>query len=105
MTTRNAAGAPWVLTFIMVVGLGAAFSPVAEAATVAYWEFEEGSGTSADSSVGGWTGTLVNFPDTSAGAGDVPGVAGWTSDGRLNFDRESGQPGAARVDTDSPRTH
>lgn len=75
---------------------------VARTEVVALWEFNEGSGGSANSSVGGWTGTLVNFPDLSAGYGNAVGTPGWTSDGRLNFNKGSGQTNAARVETNLP---
>jgi len=84
-----------------VCGLGLTIG-TAWGATVAQWDFSEGSGTSANSSVGGYTGTLVNFPSTAAGIGNPAGAIGWTSDGRLNLNRDSGQPGAARVETTFP---
>lgn len=68
----------------------------AHAVVIADWEFNEGSGTSANSSVGGYTGTLVNVTNTSSGAGDPVGTEGWTSDGRLNL-KAATQNG--RVDT------
>lgn len=68
-----------------------------DAAVIGDWMFDEGSGASADSSVGGHTGTLVNFADTSAGAGDVPSAEGWTSTGGLNFTTAPG-----RVETSFP---
>lgn len=79
----------------------AAATSRAGAAIVAEWDFSEASGTAANSSVGGWTGTLVNFPDTSAGAGDAIGANGWTSDSRLSFGG-SFTGNAPRVETTFP---
>ena len=63
-----------------------ATASVASAATVGEWRFAEGAGaTAADSSGNGRNGTLVNFADLNAGAGNA-GDSGWTSDGRLAFD-------------------
>ncbi len=92
MARLVAAGCVFVLA-----GLGS----VAQGEIIAHWEFGEGSGDSADSSVGGWTATLVNFPDTSEGYGDPAGTPGWTTDGRLSF---NGAPPAQapRVETDFP---
>ena len=69
----------------------------ARATVLAYWEFNEGSGYCADSSVGGYIGDLMGFADISAGVGDPVGGSGWTSDGMLNFDNTG-----ARVETDFP---
>jgi len=88
----------------LLAGIGVALLTVqcAVAGVVAHWELDEGSGLTAASSVGGWTGTLTNFPDTSAGVGDPLGVAGWTTDGQINLNRMPGEAGAARLSTDFP---
>jgi len=88
-----------LLVFAIAVAVFGGYA--AQADTIAYWDFSEGSGTSANSSVGGWLGTLVNFPDTSPGAGDPEGSSGWTSDGRLNFNNAPA-PNNCRVGTDFP---
>ncbi len=73
---------------------------VSEAGVVALWEFNEGSGTSANSSVGGWTGTLVNF-GSSPPVNPTPPEPGWIVDSwqGLRFNKGTGQTNAARVET------
>ena len=59
---------------------------VSTAAVLADWTFNDGSGDQAtDSSGNFYHGTLLNFNDLTAGAGNG-GNSGWTSDGRLAFD-------------------
>lgn len=91
--------------YLLFVGyvLGLAGHSGAEAGVLALWEFNEGSGWSANSSVGGWTGTLVHFPNLDPGYADPPSTEpGWTSDGRLRFGKHTGQTNAARVETTLP---
>ena len=90
----NFVGRNTLLVVAVLVGMS---SSGAEAAVVAQWSFNEGSGNAANSSVGGYTGTLVGFADTSAGAGNPVGGSGWTTDGRLNFNN-----GGSRVETNFP---
>ena len=87
---------------VATVVAAVALAVPARGSVVAHWSFGEGDGSTANSSVGGYAGTLVNFPDTGAGTGDTPWTAGWSSDGRLNFSSMSGQRGGARVETDFP---
>ena len=91
------------LTVAGVVGLVAVAALVLSGSTVhaavlAEWDFSEASGTAANSLVGGYTGTLYDFADTSAGAGHYLGGSGWTNDGRLNFDVAT----PSRVETTFP---
>ena len=58
---------------------------LSSAAVVAQWSFNDGSGTTATDTLGLSNGTLTDFADTSAGAGDA-GDSGWTSAGQLEFD-------------------
>jgi hypothetical protein len=69
---------------------------------IALWEFDEGSGISANSSVGSYTASLINFADTTAGAGDGVGNSGWTSDGRINFNGPAGATTTPRIETSFP---
>lgn len=53
---------------------------------VLHYDFSDGSGSTVyDKSVNSNDGTLKNFADTTAGAGDT-GDSGWLSDGGLKFD-------------------
>ena len=75
----------------------------ASAGVVALWEFNEGSGTTANSSVGGWTGTLQYFGSPPP-VNPTPPEPGWIVDGwqGLRFNKGTGQPYAARVETNLP---
>ncbi len=54
--------------------------------TLLHYDFGDGSGTTVtDLSGNGNHGELVNFTDTTAGAGSVNGAQGWVSGGGLNF--------------------
>lgn len=64
----------------------AASARTAGAVVVGDYTFNDGSGTTAnDSSPSNNDGTLQNFANTSAGAGDA-GASGWTSGGGLRLD-------------------
>ena len=68
----------------------------AQATLIALWDLNDGSGSAVVDSVGRYNGTLVNFDDTSAGAGDT-GADGWTSNGRIKFSGADATP--TRVET------
>ena len=84
MTMRFSSLRPCVLLACMAAAVGSA-----NAATVVDFDFSEGSGNTINSSVGGITGTLMGFTDTSAGAGNTPLASGWTSDGRLSLNNST----------------
>ncbi len=82
--------AKWVALVALWSVLQLLCTGIVSAEVLAHWSFNEGSGTSTNSSVGGYTGTLVDFADTSTGAGNAVGSSGWTNSGSLNFDNTGG---------------
>jgi len=70
---------------LAAVFITASLPKISSAAIVAEWRFNDGVGGTAAASAGGFNGTLTNFDNLAAGAGNS-GVSGWTSDGRLAFD-------------------
>ncbi|MBN2022544.1 MAG: PEP-CTERM sorting domain-containing protein [Pirellulales bacterium] len=82
-----------------------AFCGSVQASVLAHWTFEENGGSTVnDISGNGYHGTLMNFPDTSANAGQYEGGEGWTA-GALNFPGytlANGAAGAGVVVTSLP---
>ncbi len=82
----------YVLRYLALFVCGllvAACCSSAEAAVLAYWDFEDGSGgTASDVSGNLWHGDLTDFIDTTANAGQYEGDSGWAG-GALNFDGRS----------------
>ncbi|MBN2022012.1 MAG: PEP-CTERM sorting domain-containing protein [Pirellulales bacterium] len=76
-------GKNWALVLAVCALLACAGN--VQASVLAHWTFEENGGTTVNDVTGnGYNGTLVNFADTSANAGQYEGGEGWT-DGALNF--------------------
>ena len=102
-----------IFTLLVLVAAlcGIVFSSSAQAELSAVWLFDEGSGTTATDIHNGFIGTLTDFDNTTAGAGDTVGGSGWTTldgafNGMLNFDGRAlhavGQTGNDTVRTDYP---